>query len=161
MLLKILLSGDGGQGIQKAADIICRTAFEAGLFVTNVPNYGLEQRGGVSLSFIQISDQKIVYPKFTRPDIMLILSDQARFRTEQYQDSKAKIYDIKDYAEGLEENKVPTRSRNMFFLGVIGAELVKNKIFESDDLNAVFTREMEKKSGWAENKLAFELGYNR
>ena len=54
MIIKILLSGDGGQGIQLMSDLICRAAIQRGFFVSHMPNYGLEQRGGVSLAFIQI-----------------------------------------------------------------------------------------------------------
>jgi len=85
MHLKFLLAGDGGQGIQTIADIICKAVFEAGHYVSFIPNFGLEQRGGVSLAFIQMSDQEIGYPKFTKPDILLIMSEQARERTTGYQ----------------------------------------------------------------------------
>ena len=74
MNIKILLSGDGGQGIQLISNMICAAAFQNDLHVTSIPNYGLEQRGCVSLNFIQVSDKKIVYPKFTKPYILLIMS---------------------------------------------------------------------------------------
>ena len=82
MLIKILLSGDGGQGIQLMSDLICRGAIEQGFFVSHIPNYGLEQRGGVSLAFIQISDSEIAYPKFSKPDVKVVLSLQAERKDE-------------------------------------------------------------------------------
>src|SRR3989339_1633609 len=103
MNIKILLSGDGGQGIQLLADIICVAAFQNNLHVSFIPNYGLEQRGGGSLAYLKISDKEIGYPRFTNPDILLIMSEQARERTKNYvlsiKDRGGNLIDIKDYKE--------------------------------------------------------------
>ena len=45
MILKILLAGDGGQGIQSISDLLAQASFANGLNITQIPNYGLEQRG--------------------------------------------------------------------------------------------------------------------
>ena len=83
-MVKILLAGDGGQGIQLLSDVICRAAIEHGLYAASIPNYGLEQRGGVSVSFIQIQNTPIVYPKFKTGDLVVILSERSVLRTWRY-----------------------------------------------------------------------------
>lgn len=81
---KIVLAGEGGQGVQSAAEIIAEAANEEGKQVLYIPNFGVEQRGGVSVAFVQIADQPIGSPKFQKGDIVVALSDRAVQRTRQY-----------------------------------------------------------------------------
>lgn len=83
-LKRILIAGEGGQGVQAIAAILTRTAFEEKKKVTFLPNFGIEQRGGVSLAFIQISDGEISFPKFQKADILVILAERAIKRVEEY-----------------------------------------------------------------------------
>jgi 2-oxoglutarate ferredoxin oxidoreductase subunit gamma len=83
-LKRILIAGEGGQGIQSMAHILTRAAFSEGKQVTFLPNFGIEQRGGVSLAFIQISDKLISFPKFQSADILVVLTKRAIKRIEKY-----------------------------------------------------------------------------
>jgi 2-oxoglutarate ferredoxin oxidoreductase subunit gamma len=83
-LKKILIAGEGGQGIQSMAHILSGAAFKDGKMVTYLPNFGIEQRGGVSLAFIQISDNTISFPKFQEADILVILTERAIKRVDSY-----------------------------------------------------------------------------
>jgi 2-oxoglutarate ferredoxin oxidoreductase subunit gamma len=47
-----------------------------------IPNFGVEQRGGVSVAFVQIGDESIGAPKFEIGDIVVALSDRAIYRTK-------------------------------------------------------------------------------
>ncbi len=158
MNTKILLSGDGGQGIQLIANMICQSAFASDFHVTSIPNYGLEQRGGVSLNFIQISDKKIVYPKFTKPDIILIMSAQAEERVEGYKNSECRILNMSDYVEKLKENNILKQSYNIFFLGLISKILEEKDIIKKEDIFKLLENKLSSKPGWEENKKAWELG---
>ena len=73
-MAKITLAGEGGQGVQAIAQIMVNAAFNEGKNACYLPNFGLEQRGGVSLSFVQISDSEIGAPKFKISDIVIALS---------------------------------------------------------------------------------------
>lgn len=55
---KIVLAGEGGQGVQSIAKILVEAGYEAGKQILYIPNFGVEQRGGVSIAFCQISDEK-------------------------------------------------------------------------------------------------------
>src|SRR3989338_9119842 len=158
MFVKLLLSGDGGQGVQAVADIISQAALKSGLEIMSIPNYGLEQRGGISLVFIKISDKEISYPKFLTPDILLILSDQARLRTKQYQQKGTKILDAKDYREFLIKENIRAQSVNIFFLGMLAGILSDKKLCDIEDVKKQLEKKLSKKLGWEENKKAFELG---
>jgi len=160
MLYKILLSGDGGQGIQLLSHIICTVAFNNDLEVSHIPNYGLEQRGGVSLAFIQVGNEQIYYPKFTRPDLLLVMSNQARERTEEFKHSDTLVFDIKEYEEILKEKKVGVNSFNIFFLGLITKKLVEQSICKKEEVFSLLENKLKSKPMWEENKNAFVLGMN-
>lgn len=159
MKYKILLAGDGGQGIQTIAGVICKTIFEKGLHVSLVPNYGLEQRGGASLAYIYISDREISYPKFAFPDFLLIMSDIGRERTKGQNKTGVKIVDIKDYSAVLSEKRIQPGSYNIFFLGMLAGTLEKEKICSGDEVKKVLEEKLSKKLGWVENERAFAEGY--
>ena len=155
MTIKILLSGDGGQGIQTIADIICQTAFKKGLNASMVANYGLEQRGGVSLSFIQLSDKEIVYAKFAQADLVLIMSDQAHERVKKHINKKTKILRVADFSEEIKQKNIKTHNLNIFFLGKLTELLEKKKIILRADVETQLKQKLSHKSGWEEIQKTF------
>lgn len=82
--VKIALAGEGGQGVQSVAEMITEAAYEEGKEALYIPNFGVEQRGGVSVAYVQISDEPIGAPKFKTGDIVIALSDRAVYRTKMY-----------------------------------------------------------------------------
>lgn len=158
MLLKILIAGDGGQGVQTLAEILAQAAFKAGRQVCLIPNYGLEQRGGMSLSYLQISDKEIVYPRFSKPDILAIMSEEARKRVEKNIWKDIKILDIKDIRYYLEQEKIPIQNHNMFFLGMLTKILAEKKIITAEKVKAEILAKLGRKSGLEENLYSFEAG---
>ncbi|EHQ87270.1 2-oxoacid:acceptor oxidoreductase family protein [Desulfosporosinus youngiae] len=83
-VIKIALAGEGGQGVQSVAQIMTNAANDAGKEALYIPNFGVEQRGGVSIAFCQISEDKIGAPKFEKGDIVIALSERAVVRCQQY-----------------------------------------------------------------------------
>lgn len=83
-LTRIVLAGEGGQGVQTVAEILAEAANEEGKQALYIPNFGVEQRGGVSVAYVQISDSQIGSPKFQTGDIVVALSDRAVQRTQKY-----------------------------------------------------------------------------
>ena len=156
MTIKILLAGDGGQGIQLISEILTQAAFANDFNISQIPNYGLEQRGGVSLSFLQISDTTIAYPKFTKPNLLLILSEQAKTRTKQFQDADF-VMELTDYEATLKENNILIKSYNVFFLGVISKILQEKNIINTDEVFKLLEKKLANKNNWEENKKTWEL----
>ncbi|MEA3249700.1 MAG: 2-oxoacid:acceptor oxidoreductase family protein [Patescibacteria group bacterium] len=74
---KIIISGEGGQGILSIAKITAKSAWNQGKKVTYVPYFSTEKRGGVSSAFVQISDEHIPFPKFMKSDLWVALSQRA------------------------------------------------------------------------------------
>ena len=63
---KIVLAGEGGQGVQSVAKILVEAGYEAGKQILYIPNFGVEQRGGVSIAFCQILMKKSASRDFQR-----------------------------------------------------------------------------------------------
>ena len=59
--------------------------------VLYIPNFGVEQRGGVSIAFCQIADETIGEPRFSKADIVIVLSDRAIARCETYVDENTVV----------------------------------------------------------------------
>lgn len=92
--VKIALAGEGGQGVQSVAGILVDAANDEGREALYIPNFGVEQRGGVSVAYCQISDEKVGSPKFKYADLVIALSDRAVRRTRQYvNENTVFIYD--------------------------------------------------------------------
>ena len=88
---KILIAGEGGQGVQTTGKILAEAAFHQELKSLYVPNFGVEQRCGVSIAFVQISNQELTYPKFGKADILVVLSERSIKRSENYISPQTKI----------------------------------------------------------------------
>ncbi|MEL7568570.1 MAG: 2-oxoacid:acceptor oxidoreductase family protein [Dehalobacterium sp.] len=100
---KIAIAGEGGQGVQSVANIIAEAAYATGKQALYIPNFGVEQRGGVSIAFIQISDETIGSPKFPKGDIVVALSDRAVRRMKQYIDERT-VFVYDSAIKGVEED---------------------------------------------------------
>jgi 2-oxoglutarate ferredoxin oxidoreductase subunit gamma len=77
-VLEIRLSGTGGQGMILAGIILGEAAaIYDDLHALQSQSYGPEARGGASKSEVLISEHDIDYPRVTKPDLLLALSQRA------------------------------------------------------------------------------------
>lgn len=78
---EVRIAGFGGQGVILAANILGKAAsiYSPG-YATLTQNYGPEARGGASSAQLVISDEPILYPYTTRPDVLVVLSQEAYTR---------------------------------------------------------------------------------
>ena len=128
MKKKILFAGEGGQGVQVIAEILAKAAAHENKDTTYIPNFGVEQRGGVSLAFVIISDKPVYYPKFEKADILAILSDRSVERVQRYIDEKTKVILGPAVKDGL-KTKSPNKAWNIVVLGEVNrtGQLVKKE----------------------------------
>ncbi|MCR4440529.1 MAG: 2-oxoacid:acceptor oxidoreductase family protein [Peptococcaceae bacterium] len=156
---KIALAGEGGQGVQSVAGIMVEAANDEGKEALYIPNFGVEQRGGVSVAYCQISDEKVGSPKFKFADLVIALSDRAVRRTKQYVDANTVfIYDssIKDVENDLPQNAkkilaIPALEvarkelhPRVFNVIIMGAAIEATKVIKMDDAK----KALEKKLGY-------------
>jgi 2-oxoglutarate ferredoxin oxidoreductase subunit gamma len=78
MLSEIRIAGFGGQGVILAASVIGKAVaiFEGG-FACMTQAFGPEARGGSSSAQVILSSDPILYPYVTRPDILVVMSQEA------------------------------------------------------------------------------------
>ncbi|MGA2981028.1 MAG: 2-oxoacid:acceptor oxidoreductase family protein [Terriglobales bacterium] len=84
-LTEIRIAGFGGQGVILSAIVLGKAAsIYQGAFATMTQNFGPEARGGACSAQLVLSDSPILYPYVTRPDIMVVMSQEAyaRFGSE-------------------------------------------------------------------------------
>lgn len=75
---ELRFSGSGGQGMILAGIIMAEAAaVYGGKNATQSQSYGPESRGGASRSEVIISDEEIDYPKATRIDAMLAMTQES------------------------------------------------------------------------------------
>jgi 2-oxoglutarate ferredoxin oxidoreductase subunit gamma len=84
MTIKIVIAGEGGQGVQFVGEVLAWAAHGEGMEALYIPNFGIEQRGGVSLAYVQLSGEQIGSPKFRTGEAVIALSERAVSRTKQY-----------------------------------------------------------------------------
>ena len=80
-LTEIRVAGFGGQGVILCATVIGKAAsIYQGGFATMTQSFGPEARGGSSSAQVILSDAPIHYPYVTRPDILVVMSQEAYTR---------------------------------------------------------------------------------
>jgi 2-oxoglutarate ferredoxin oxidoreductase subunit gamma len=122
--VKIALAGEGGQGVQSVAGIMVEAANDSGREALYIPNFGVEQRGGVSVAYCQIADQKIGSPKFQKADLVIALSERAVCRTRQYVDQNT-IYIYDASLKGVEK-ELPQDAKKV--MAIPALEIAKKEL---------------------------------
>ena len=176
---KILIAGEGGQGVQSLSKILLDILNTKDFQISFVPNYGVEQRGGVSMGYIQFGNEIIYYPKFLKADIMIILSERALKRSHEYINKDSIVIYNADLITNPEIKKIKGshgfkfdtlseqvgsgRVMNMIVLGCIMKTI--KEFMGIDDVKQIINHKFEDKyvknpNLKVMNEKALELGYN-
>ncbi|GEM_PF-181010 len=178
-ITKIVLAGEGGQGIQTIAKVLSTALVSAGYFVSYIPQFGPEQRGTPSVSFIQFSKSEITYPKFDTADIVMVLRRRAIKTIESYVGPKTQLlFDSSTIsrqkfslnnsrvfaipATKLAEEQFGNKNQNILALGVLAKNFLdypKNAMWEiiSTQLGKKFAKNKDLAD---KSKLAFDFAYD-
>ena len=80
-LTQIRIAGFGGQGVILSAIVLGKAAsIHQNAFATMTQSFGPEARGGSCSAQLILSDSPILYPYVTRPDILIVMSQEAYSR---------------------------------------------------------------------------------
>jgi 2-oxoglutarate ferredoxin oxidoreductase subunit gamma len=152
---ELRIAGFGGQGVILSAIVLGKAAsiYENG-FATMTQNFGPEARGGACSAQLVVSDSPVLYPYTTKPDIMVIMSQEAynRFAPELkpggtliVEEDLVRVDDLRDhpkvyaipatrFAEELGKRMVLNSVMVGFFTAVtklIGADAVRKAVGDS------------------------------
>ncbi len=74
MILNMLVAGFGGQGVLFMGKVAAKTAMLDDRFVSWLPSYGPEMRGGTANCAVCIDDKEISCPLITQPETLVVLN---------------------------------------------------------------------------------------
>lgn len=168
---EILLSGTGGQGLILAGQILAEAVVRDGKNTVQTQSYGPEARGGASRTEIIISDDEIDYPKVTKPDVLLVMSQEALRRfvgkldensilivdstyIQEIPATPAKVYKI-PYSKIAKETLGKEMVANIVALGALAA--ISGVVTKESLLFALLSR--IPKGTEALNQKALEIGW--
>jgi 2-oxoglutarate ferredoxin oxidoreductase subunit gamma len=84
VVIKVVFAGFGGQGVLMAGYALAYAAMSEDKYVTYLPSYGAEQRGGTANCTVSISEEEIASPISSAPDCAVVMNQPslARFRNQ-------------------------------------------------------------------------------
>ncbi len=175
MLTKSIFAGFGGQGVLLMGVCLANAAMNEGKFVTYLPSYGAEVRGGTANCTVSISTEEIASPIASSPDFILAMNGPSmeRFRNfirpnglfvtnstlVEQELMRPDVREVRVPGGEMAENIGSIRSANMVMLGAFAAasNLVSFRVL----LDAVNTVAGAKKKELAElNIKAVTAGYD-
>ncbi|MCX5701332.1 MAG: 2-oxoacid:acceptor oxidoreductase family protein [Candidatus Omnitrophica bacterium] len=74
MTKSIIIAGSGGQGIMLIGKVLAQAAMDDAKFVTWLPAYGAEVRGGTAHCMVIISDAEIGSPCVEKADVIIAMN---------------------------------------------------------------------------------------
>lgn len=147
MLVKTLIAGFGGQGILSMGLNLAQAAMLERKYVTYLPSYGAEVRGGTANCTIAISDEEIASPVASSPEFVIAMNLPSLVRFQNHVQSgglllinsslieteitRGDIDIISVPADDIAERLGNARSANMVMLG---AFIKKSKLVSLDSV---------------------------
>jgi len=80
MLTKTIISGFGGQGVLSIGSTLATAAMLEGKYVTYLPSYGVEVRGGTANCTVAVSDEEIASPVASAPEFVVAMNQPSFVR---------------------------------------------------------------------------------
>jgi len=133
MLVKTLISGFGGQGVISMGLTLTQAAMAEGKYVTYLPSYGAEVRGGTANCTVAVSDEEIASPIASSPDFVIAMNRPSlvRFQNQiksggvlflnssliQADTSRDDIEVVRVAADAIAKELGSAKSANMVMLG--------------------------------------------
>ncbi len=74
MLHEVIMAGFGGQGIMLIGTLLAYAGNEEGKYVSWLPSYGPEMRGGTANCSVCVSDEPIASPVVTEPTVAVVMN---------------------------------------------------------------------------------------
>lgn len=158
--MKILISGEGGQGVQVLAQIITNVAYSQNLETSYIPHYGVEMRMGISFAYLQIQKKPIAYPKFDLADILVIMTLREKEISQKFISKNTRIINVINFQSELKNNNLPTKSLNMVVLGILVKELNTSEFrLDNNKIKEEIKNKLSGKDGLEDNLKAFNFGF--
>ena len=83
MTNEIIFAGFGGQGVILAGKILALAGMSEDKYVSHIPAYGAEMRGGTANCSVIVSDEEVASPVIENPDVVVALNKPSMTKFEQ------------------------------------------------------------------------------
>lgn len=83
MTTEIIFAGFGGQGVILAGKILTLAGMSEDKYVSHIPSYGAEMRGGTANCSVIVSDEEVASPVIEKPDVVVALNKPSMVKFEQ------------------------------------------------------------------------------
>jgi 2-oxoglutarate ferredoxin oxidoreductase subunit gamma len=149
MKKEIRICGFGGQGIILAGVVLGEAATRVGYRAVQTQSYGPESRGGAARAEVVISSEPIDYPRVSRPDVVVALSQAGydRFGQDVADDGIVLVDEALVEAEGVRSVPFTTTAEevgrkivaNIVMVGYLGAliDVIPHDVIESTVLDNI------------------------
>lgn len=171
---EIIIAGFGGQGILFSGKVLAKAAVDEGKFVTYMPSYGAEVRGGTAFCHVVISDTEIASPAILAPNNAIIMNTPSKEKFENKvkprglivlntsltgdNHKREDVVYVDAEATSTAEKLGNVRAANMVMIGAFAG---KKKLVSADSLVKAFNEQFEspRKELYALNERAIMEGY--
>jgi len=174
MLVKTIISGFGGQGVISMGLSLAQAAMAEDKFVTYLPSYGAEVRGGTANCTVAVSNEEIASPIASSPNYVIVMNQPSLAKFQNQVKSGGMLFlnsslvltdtsrdDIevaRIAADAIAKELGNARSANMVMLG---AFIGKTGIVSLEGIIEGLKRTLKnKKKLIAINETAINAGYN-
>lgn len=82
MTTEIIFAGFGGQGVILAGKILTLAGMSEDKYVSHIPSYGAEMRGGTANCSVIVSDDEVASPVIENPDVVVALNKPSMTKFE-------------------------------------------------------------------------------
>ncbi|MFH1087490.1 MAG: 2-oxoacid:acceptor oxidoreductase family protein [Chloroflexota bacterium] len=173
MLVKTVFAGFGGQGVMSIGLNLAQAAMLEGKYVTYLPSYGAEMRGGTANCTVAVSDEEIASPVASSPEFLVAMNQPSLLRFQNQIDSggtilvnsslieadiqRGDVQVIKVPANKMAEELGSAKSANMVMLGALART---SRLVSMDILVDVLKSSLARKASlFAVNRKALVAGY--
>ena len=174
MLVKTIFAGFGGQGVLSMGLSLAQAAMLEDRYVTYLPSYGAEVRGGTANCTVAVSDEEIASPVASSPEFVVAMNQPSLVRFQNQLQSGGLLFvnsslaaadisrgdiDIVEVrASAIAEELGSARSANMVMLGAFTKKT--NVVSLESLIEALKSTLKNKQKLLAVNKSALSAGYN-
>jgi 2-oxoglutarate ferredoxin oxidoreductase subunit gamma len=172
---KIIIAGFGGQGVIMAGKLIAYAGMLEGKFVSHIPSYGVEMRGGTANCSVIVSDTEVASPLVPHPTTLIAMNQPSLdkfeglvvpggniFINKSLIDRKVERSDVNVYyvpANNIAEEAGSGRAANLAMIGAfIAVTGVASKDGVKNSLSEVISKRNLKYLDI--NYKAFDMGFD-
>jgi 2-oxoglutarate ferredoxin oxidoreductase subunit gamma len=159
MYFDVIIAGFGGQGVMFIGNLLAYAGMEEGRYVTYMPVYGVEMRGGTANCTVVVSDQEIGSPVIHTPVTAVVMNKPSLVRFGPHVQSGGWLFVNSSLIETTEVNYPETKTifvptielaqkagdQRMANMTMLGALVEKTRVVALDSVINALSRALDKR----------------